>query len=85
MQVLAKIFHKYLNYDYWFKRYYIQSALSLPDNEKIKQESRPFKNIDDSFKKIIITGDMMPAYYNEDGILIINIYDFLLNKHELEK
>ena len=51
MQVLAKIFHKYLNYDYWFKRYYIQSALSLPDNEKIKQESRPFKNIDDSFKK----------------------------------
>ena len=68
-----------------FKRYYIQSALSLPDNEKIMQESRPFKNIDDSFKKIIITGDMMPAYYNEDGILIINIYDFLLNKHELEK
>lgn len=68
-----------------FKRYYIQSAFSLPDNEKVMQEIRPFKNIEDSFKKIIITGDMMPGHYNEEGILIINIYDFLLNKDELER
>ena len=60
-------------------RYYIQSAYSLPDEAKLLQEIRPFRKIDDSFRKIIITKDIVPVHYNEYGILIMNIYDFLLN------
>ena len=66
-------------------RYYIQSAYSLPDEMKRAQEVRPLKNIDDTFKKIIITKDIVPAYYDEYGILTINIYDFLLDSDSLEK
>ena len=65
------------------KRYYIQSAYSMPDEEKRKQEIRPFVKIDDSFKKIVITGDMSPTYYNDDGVLFINIFDFLLKPDNL--
>ena len=60
-------------------RYYIQSVLSIPDREKLVQEQRSLININDSFRKIIITNDNVIAYYNEEGILIINIFDFLLN------
>ncbi len=67
------------------KRYYIQSAFSLPTEEKIKQEQRPLIKIEDSFKKIIVTGDVTMPYYNDDGILTISIYDFLLNPDSLEK
>lgn len=66
-------------------RYYIQSAYSLPDEEKRSQEIRPFRKIDDSFKKIVITRDIIQPYYDEYGILTINIYDFLLNPACLEK
>lgn len=66
-------------------RYYIQSAYSLPDEEKRTQEVRPFRKIDDSFKKIIITRDIVPPYYDEYGILTVNIYDFLLDPDLLEK
>lgn len=66
-------------------RYYIQSAYSLPDEEKRKQEIRPFRKIDDSFKKIVVTKDMFPAHYDEHGILTINIYDFLLNPESIER
>ena len=66
-------------------RYYIQSAYSLPDEEKRTQEIRPFRKIDDSFKKIVITKDIVPSYYDEFGILTMNIYDFLLNPECLEK
>lgn len=66
-------------------RYYIQSALSLPDEEKRKQEIRPFRKIDDSFKKIIITKDIVPPQYDEYGILTMNIYDFLLEPKLLER
>ena len=65
------------------KRYYIQSAYSMPDEEKRKQEIRPFVKIDDSFKKIVITGDMSPTYYNDDGVLFMNIFDFLLKPDNL--
>lgn len=61
------------------KRYYIQSAYMLADNEKREQETRPFKKIEDAFKKIIITKDIVAPYYDEYGILTINIYDFLLD------
>lgn len=66
-------------------RYYIQSAYSLPDEEKRTQEIRPFRKIDDSFKKIVITKDIVPAHYDEYGILTMNIYDFLLEPKCLEK
>ncbi len=65
------------------KRYYIQSAYSLPSEEKKNQEIRPFTKIDDSFKKIVITGDLSPAYYNDEGILFMNIFDFLLKPESL--
>lgn len=66
-------------------RYYIQSAYSLPDEEKRSQEIRPFRKIDDSFKKIVITKDIVPTHYDEYGILTLNIYDFLLNPRSLEQ
>lgn len=66
-------------------KYYIQSAYSLPDINKREQEIRPLKKIDDSFKKIIVTKDMVPSTYDENGILTMNIYDFLLDKDSLNK
>ena len=66
-------------------RYYIQSVYTLPDEAKRTQEVRPFRKIDDSFKKIIITRDMVPMQYDEYGILTVNIYDFLLDPKCLEK
>ena len=65
-------------------RYYIQSAYSLPGEEKLAQEIRPFRKIDDSFRKIVITGDMMPRHFDENGILFLNIYDFLLTPSCME-
>ena len=66
-------------------RYYIQSAYSLPDEAKRLQEIRPFRNIDDSFRKTIITKDVVQPQYDEYGILTVNIYDFLLDPQLLEK
>ena len=66
-------------------RYYIQSAYSLPDEAKRTQEIRPFRKIDDSFKKIIITKDIVQPYYDDYGILTVNIYDFLLDPQILDK
>lgn len=65
------------------KRYYIQSAYSLPTDEKREQEVKPLRKIDDSFKKIIVTKDIVPTTYDENGILTVNIYDFLLNKDSI--
>lgn len=66
-------------------RYYIQSAFALPDEAKRAQEIRPFRKIDDSFKKIVITKDIVQPYYDDYGILTMNIYDFLLDSELLEK
>lgn len=66
-------------------RYYIQSAYAIPDMEKREQEIRPFKKIDDSFKKIVITKDVVPAHYDDNGILTINIYDFLLDPTSIDR
>ena len=65
------------------KRIYIQSALALPTREKEEQEQLPLQNIGDSFKKIIIVKDG-PTHYNESGILILNLFDFLLKENSLE-
>ncbi len=66
------------------KRYYIQSAYALPTEEKMEQEQRSLMLTGDFFKKIIITKDTPAPYYNESGVLIMSIYDFLLNEHSLE-
>ena len=66
------------------KRYYIQSAFAIPDKEKMDQETASFDHIDDSFKKIIIVGDIIKPWINEKGYLIMSIYDFLLKLDSLE-
>jgi predicted AAA+ superfamily ATPase len=63
-----------------YERIYIQSAFALPTPEKQDQEFKSLKNIDDSFEKIVIVAGMQPTYRNNNGILILNIYDFLLDK-----
>lgn len=66
------------------RRYYIQSAYRMVDEEKVRQEETSLRRIDDSFKKIIILGESTPVIRNESGITIISIYDFLLNENSLE-
>ena len=65
------------------KRYYIQSALHLDSTEKLNQEVRPYLNISDSFKKIIIVKDDIKPWDTDDGVLVIGIIDFLLNENSL--
>lgn len=65
------------------RRYYIQSAYAMPDQAKMKQEQRSLMLTGDAFKKIIITKDSPGPYYNEDGVLVMNIFDFLLDENML--
>ena len=65
------------------KRYYIQSALSLPTREKTLQEERPLMNINDNFKKIIVVKDNIKNWTTEEGITVIGLQEFLLNKESL--
>ena len=85
----GKVIRKQLEVDFvcnlGSSRYYIQSAYSLPDEAKRTQEIRPFRKIDDSFKKIVITKDIIQPCYDDYGILTVNIYDFLLDPQILEK
>lgn len=67
------------------KRYYIQSALRLPTQEKLDQELHSFKNIDDNFQRIVITEDLVKPHRDETGILFMNIYDFLLDSDSLNQ
>lgn len=67
------------------KRYYIQSALRLPTQEKLDQEIHSFKNIDDNFQRIVITEDLVKPHRDETGILFMNIYDFLLDSDSLNQ
>ena len=66
------------------KRYYIQSAYSLPDVDKVRKEKAPLINVNDSFKKIIIVKDVINVKRDEDGITIMSVYDFLLLNNSLE-
>ena len=66
------------------KRYYIQSAYEIPDEEKMKQETRPFDKTKDSFKKIIIVGKSMKPRRTEKGYLIVGIKEFLLDQDSLD-
>lgn len=60
------------------ERYYIQSAYSLTEEGKLDQELKSLKNIKDNFKKIVITFDDIKPYTTDDGIRVVNVYDFLL-------
>lgn len=66
------------------KRYYIQSAYRMITEEKVEQEEASLRNVDDSFKKIIIQGEDILIKRNEVGITTMSIYDFLLNLNSLE-
>ncbi|MCM1266578.1 MAG: ATP-binding protein [Bacteroidales bacterium] len=66
------------------KRYYIQSAYAIRSQEKLEQEQRSLMLTGDSFKKIIITKDSPSPYYNDDGVLCMNVFDFLLDRNSLE-
>ena len=66
------------------RRYYIQSAFALPDEDKKKQEKRPLLEVRDSFKKIIIVKDPVNVTRDENGVTTMSIYDFLLKDNSLE-
>ena len=66
------------------KRYYIQSSLSLDTREKTTQEERPLLNVPDNFKKIIVVKDSIKPWITEEGISVIGIKEFLLNKNSLD-
>lgn len=84
----GKLIRKQLEVDFvcnkGSKRYYVQSAFAIPDTEKMQQESNSLLRIDDSFKKIIVVKDTPAPWYTENGILVIGIYDFLLNMNSLD-
>ena len=67
------------------KRYYIQSAFRLPDEEKLRQEKASLLALSDGFKKIILVKDVMRPRRGDDGILIMSVFDFLLYPHGLDE
>lgn len=79
---------KYLEVDFVVnqgtKRYYIQSSASMDSDEKRQQEMASLQNIDDSFKKIIITHSEQKPWYNQQGFLILALQDFLLDENSIE-
>lgn len=76
---------KYLEVDFvcnkGYERIYIQSAFALPTEEKQEQEFNSLRQIKDSFQKIVIVGGLQPTYRNDEGILILNVYDFLMKEN----
>ena len=66
------------------KKYYIQSALNVSDASKLETELRPLKNTKDFFKKIIVSKTSMRHWMDDDGILHIGLYEFLLNENSLD-
>lgn len=66
------------------KKYYIQSALNVSDSSKLETELRPLKSTKDFFKKIIVSKTTMKPWTDEDGILHLGLYEFLLNENSLE-
>ena len=66
------------------KRYYIQSAFTTDNTGKMRQEQRSLINTGDGFRKIIITKDALAPFYNEEGILVMNVFDFLLKPDSME-
>ena len=67
-----------------YQRYYVQSAFSISDDEKRAQEEASLKAVNDAFKRVIIVRDDIVPYYNDNGFLIIGLFDFLLNQNSLD-
>ena len=67
------------------RRYYIQSAFAMPDDDKREQECASLKKIDDSFKKIIIMRDDIKPYHDNNGFYIVGLMDFLLKPNLIEQ
>lgn len=67
------------------KKYYVQSALEISSQEKAEQEQRGLVEIDDSFKRIVVIKDDIKARYNEQGIMFIGLWNFLLDPESLEQ
>jgi hypothetical protein len=65
------------------KRYYIQSAYQLPTEEKISQEKASLLGINDSFKKIVLVRDIIKPSLDDQGILTMSVYDFLMDPNSL--
>ncbi|MDR0939606.1 MAG: ATP-binding protein [Mediterranea sp.] len=68
-----------------FKRYYIQSAFDMPTQAKVEQELNSLSRIKDNFQKMIIVGGLAPTYQNDEGVILMNVFDFLLNEDSLDK
>ena len=67
------------------RRYYIQSALHLPDEEKERQEKAPLREVPDSFSKIVLVRDVVKPTYDDKGILTMSVLDFLLDEKSLPR
>ena len=67
------------------RRYYIQSALHLPDEEKERQEKAPLREVPDSFSKIVLVRDAVKPTYDDEGILTMSVLDFLLDEKSLPR
>ena len=67
------------------KKYYIQSAFQLTNEEKTNQEKQSLRHIGDSFKKIIIVKDNIKTRIDNDGIVTMGLYHFLLNENSLDE
>ena len=66
-----------------YDRVYVQSAYKMPTEEKLQQELRSLQHIGDEFQKVVIVAGMQPTYRNDNGILILNLKDFLLSPHSI--
>lgn len=66
------------------RRYYIQSAYAVPDQAKLEQEQRSLMLTGDFFRRMIVTKDTPAPHYNDDGVLLMSVYDFLLDENSLE-
>lgn len=66
------------------RRYYVQSAFRMEDEDKVLQEKKSLVNIPNSFKKVIIVKDNIAPYHDDDGILRIGLFDFLLKPDSLD-
>lgn len=88
-RVDGKIVRKQLEVDFvanlGSQRYYIQSALHLPDEEKTRQEKAPLREVPDSFSKIVLVRDVVKPTYDNEGILTMSVFDFLLDEESLPK
>ncbi|MCH3944211.1 MAG: ATP-binding protein [Atopobiaceae bacterium] len=67
-----------------YRRYYVQSALRMDTDEKREQEKRSLRSIDDNFRKIVVVRDVIKPYMDDDGILTMGLFDFLLDQNSLD-